>query len=409
MAERELRIRAIADVSQAKAALQSLSGEQVKQQAAATASDAAAKRQAADLAKLQLEQAKATGAGAEAVKKLGQEFKAAAAEAKVAAAEAKVLARAASEVRVQERNQAFAVRQAERQARAAAVPVADREAVRAEKFALKRAGLLPEGLMDEKGAVSGGAVAGGLAAAITAAIMAGFASIGNDQRSAQKKAADKASSLVDQMDEITKKGRENGMSDADIGKLLNAIQTMPGVADSSTLARAALAKVSEGDTQGALGAVLKTAQGEAPVTEVQAAEHAKRRGLRDIERAAAVNDIKSINDNAEEERAKAIRSDMEARGAQTALGKGLSFAMTDIYKGVGAGDVLDYLASGVGLNPGLSGEKGRLKALDFGNQVSTRGALTATLEAATGTRDKGGSRFDPIFVESNQPRRLGGD
>lgn len=402
MADRELRIRAIADVSQAKAALQSLSGEQVKQQAAATASDAAAKRQAADLAKLQLENAKATGAGAEAVKKLGQEFKAAAAEAKVAAAEAKVLARAASEVRVQERNQAFAARQSERQkaaqdktaaaaaaqlaAQSAQAETADaREGVRAKKVALR--GLVPEGVLNEQGGISRGALAGGLSAAITAAIFAGFKLIAEEQRAAQKASADKSSSLVDQMDEIAKKGRENGMSDADIGKLLNAIQTLPGVADSSTLAKAALAKVSEGDTQGALGAVLKAAEGEKPVTELQAAEQAKRRGLRDVERVQALTNVDNVQASAGEEQAKAIRADMQARGAQTVIGRGLA-----------AG------ASVLGM-----GEQSQLAALDFGNQVTVRGPVTATVEALTGTRDKGGSKFDPIFVESNQPRRLGGD
>lgn len=402
MADRELRIRAIADVSQAKAALQSLSGEQVKQQAAASAADASAKRQAADLAKLQLEQAKATGAGAEAVKKLSQDFKTAAAEAKVAAAEAKVLARAASEVRVQERNQAFAVRQSERQkaaqdktAAAAAAQLAaqtaqaenadNKDSVRAKKVALR--GLVPYGVLNEQGGISVGALLGGLSAAITAAVIAGFKSIAEEQRSAQKASADKSSGLVDQMDEIAKKGRENGMSDGDIAKLLNAIQTLPGVADSSTLAKAALAKVSEGDTQGALGAVFKAAEGEKPVTELQAAEQAKRRGLRDVERAQALTNVDNIKASAAEEQAKAIREDMQARGAQTVLGRALA-----------------YGAEKVGV-----GQQGQLAALDFGNQATVRGPLTATVEAATGTREKGTSRFDPIFVESNQPRRLGGD
>lgn len=375
----ELRIRAIADVAQAKAAIQSLNAADAQRMASSAKAGADSKRQEAELLQIQLNNAKATKASADEVKKLAAAYSAAAAEARVAAGEARVLERASRAAARDAQRQVLPAGQAQ----AGAPATTDRSSKRAQKFAFSRIGV-GEGMLDEGGGINIQGLMAGLAAGITAAIVAGFKQALEAQRAAQKELGGKGESQADMETQIQRKAEEAGASRDQIAQLLSRVSALQGVASSKELGQAALSALGDGGIQEAMKAVADTARGPEAITSLQRIDQERRRTARRLEIQSALTVEQSLAENAKEEDARARRIEMEARG--------------------GGMNPIGQLA---GVTAGVfAGEQGRLATQEFANRALIIGA------------GRDGSRFRSLEVQQDQPqrvevvnttRRLGGD
>lgn len=373
----ELRIRAIADVAQAKAAIQSLNAADAQRMASGAKSVADSKKQEAELLQIQLNNAKATKASADEVKRLAAAYSAAAAEARVAAGEARVLERASRAATRDAQRQVLPAAQTQ----AVAPAAVDKSGRRANKYAFSRIGV-GEGMLDEGGGINIQGLMAGLAAGITAAIAAGFKQALEAQRAAQKELGGKGESQADMETQIQIKAQEMGATRDQIAQLLSRVSSLQGVASSKELGQAALSALSDGGIQGAMKAVADTARGPEAITSLQRIDQERRRTARRLEIQSALTVEQSLAENAAEEDARARRIEMEARG--------------------GGMNPIGQLA---GVTAGVfAGEQGRLATQEFANRALIVGA------GRDGSRFRSIQQEQPQRVEVvNTTRRLGGD
>jgi hypothetical protein len=395
MAERELRIRTIADVSQAKAALASLTKEQLATQSANASGDALDLRRKSELLKIQLEQAKALGKSKDEIKGMAAALKQVQAEARIVQAEAKFINRefatvrksdsqaaraAALEEKAQARFEQSLLKKVSSRGRAsdadgAKITDEQRGENKGIKLIAQRLGI-PEAAVDN-GKISPQVLLAGVAAAVTAAIVAGFKTVAEEQRAAQKNIAQGAIGIAGTQDAFVRKASAGGATNGQIARILGLADSTRGVASTEELVAAATQGFEDGGVGGAEAAIRKAAAGTEAITSEQQAAREVRRRKRNFEIQASLSNAGAIAAAGDEDLARLTRQDLAANGGITVLGRGLA-----------AG------ASLIGLS-----EEAQLAAINAGN--------TATLVGRNGE----GSRYTPIRVEVSNPgpRPLNGD
>jgi hypothetical protein len=245
MAERELRIRAIADVAQAKAQLGALSAQEA--QADKLKGQMIEAKLDRDLLKLQVDQARAVGKNREEVQKLEIAYRRSAAAARVVTAESKLFVEIAGKT-------------------PSATPSAPGSSIKSPNRSYKALSQL---------GISGAAFEGGalnpavLTATIVAAIVTGFKTILQEQRQDQSEIAAKTAADVGGQNDLAQKARSMGVNEADLKDIINRTQTKIGVANTQQLQAAALQGLDDGGAMGAFAAINKAAAGEKPITKEQ--------------------------------------------------------------------------------------------------------------------------------------------